>query len=132
MLLCASLVAVRYHVLFVIALQALRTACDERDNRISDLEVQALRNTSTLKMLSSALEVMPGLLLFFSCEIAYISRDSRSCLLRVRVHGTRTNTVRTRILKQTIYCARPGRLAYIQRIGGGILVRLTYLPLLTL
>lgn len=39
------------------ALQALRAACEERDSRISDLEVQALRNTSTLKMLSSALEV---------------------------------------------------------------------------
>ncbi len=40
--------------------QALRAACDERDSRISDLEVQALRNTSTLKMLSSALEVRRG------------------------------------------------------------------------
>eukprot|EP00752_Nemacystus_decipiens_P005914 g5345.t2 len=38
-------------------IDALRTACNERDSRISDLEVQALRNTSTLKMLSSALEV---------------------------------------------------------------------------
>lgn len=37
--------------------QALRASCEERDSRISDLEVQALRNTSTLKMLSSALEV---------------------------------------------------------------------------
>ncbi|CAM9194225.1 unnamed protein product, partial [Hapterophycus canaliculatus] len=38
-------------------MDALRAACEERDSRISDLEVQALRNTSTLKMLSSALEV---------------------------------------------------------------------------
>ncbi|CAM9220722.1 unnamed protein product [Ectocarpus sp. 4 AP-2014] len=38
-------------------MDALRAACDERDSRISELEVQALRNTSTLKMLSSALEV---------------------------------------------------------------------------
>ncbi|CAM9112939.1 unnamed protein product [Scytosiphon promiscuus] len=38
-------------------IDALRAACEERDSRISDLEVQALRNTSTLKMLSSALEV---------------------------------------------------------------------------
>lgn len=37
--------------------QSLRTACEERDSRISALEVQALRNTATLKMLSSALEV---------------------------------------------------------------------------
>eukprot|EP00904_Undaria_pinnatifida_P008713 jgi/Undpi1/4972/HiC_scaffold_19.g08324.m1 len=37
--------------------EALRAACSERDNRISDLEVQALRNTSALKMLSSALDV---------------------------------------------------------------------------
>lgn len=39
------------------ACQALRSACEERDTRISDLEVQALRNTATIKMLSSALEV---------------------------------------------------------------------------
>lgn len=38
-------------------IDALRSACEERDSRISDLEVQALRNTATLKMLSSALEV---------------------------------------------------------------------------
>ena len=43
--------------------QALRAACEERDSRISDLEVQALRNTSTLKMLSSALEVSEAWLL---------------------------------------------------------------------
>eukprot|EP00903_Cladosiphon_okamuranus_P011376 g10722.t1 len=38
-------------------INALRAACEERESRISELEVQALRNTSTLKMLSSALEV---------------------------------------------------------------------------
>lgn len=54
-LVCLVVDVSRWRVVYLS--QALRAACEERDNRISDLEVQALRNTSTLKMLSSALEV---------------------------------------------------------------------------